>query len=85
MTRPEMTVAALEELLSTWPELGLEDAMPGLPGVVQEAIDYINASELARRELLEDAVLCEDAEDFVRDLIKKAKELGLTKDGRTLV
>ena len=35
-------------------------------------------------EILRDAVLCEDATDFVLLLIDEAERLGLTKDRRTL-
>lgn len=33
---------------------------------------------------LASAVLCEDAEDFMLDLIEEAREAGITEDGRTL-
>lgn len=49
---PEFTKAGLQEFLRVWPDTKLEEVLPGLPGIVQEAIDHIDAAgaELKRVE-----------------------------------
>ena len=41
MNDPEAVAVGLLEFLRVWPDIHLQDVLPGLPGVIQEAVDLL--------------------------------------------
>ncbi len=48
---PEFTKAGLQEFLRIYPDTDLEEVLPGLPGIIQEAIDHIDDDQSEARLL----------------------------------
>jgi len=53
-------------------------------GLIDELCAEVQRLRGSYRELIRQAVLCENAADFVSDMIEDAKRDGITLDGRSL-